>query len=139
MGHRGIRSMPFWAEVLRAVLRSKSMDKSLMSQPKSRSLADLLASVEKRKAETLRAKLGIPTGVEIPTLQLESLAYHLTERSGPIYLKLEGEALRVAETQSERGLPYSGAAAEIVLKAWGISRDQAASGVAFTVKNGKRC
>jgi hypothetical protein len=104
----------------------------------TRSLADLLAAAEKRKREALRAKLSLPDESPIEGLQLESLAYHLTERSGPVHVSLDGETLRVGEGPDGPGIRYHGEAIDFLLRAWGLTREQAQAGVALTVKDGQR-
>jgi len=100
-------------------------------------LAELLAAAEKRKYGAIRQKLQIQESLKIEGIQLESLAYHLGERSGTVFVKLEGETLRVGESGGS-SLPYHGDAVGFLLKAWQITREQALKGFTLEVKNGVR-
>ena len=109
-----------------------------MANPKGRSLSELLAAVEARKAEAIRSRLGIPPSYRIEGLQLESLAYHLGERNGLVHIRLEQDAVRVAESQTAVGIAYRDDAARFLLEAWGISREQANAGISLELKDGKK-
>jgi hypothetical protein len=103
------------------------------------SLAELLARAEQRKYDEIRRRLGIPAELVLTPLELESLAYHLGERSGPAHVRLEADgAVRVGESAEAPGLLYRGAAARFLLATWGISESQARAGCALTLKEGRR-
>jgi hypothetical protein len=103
-----------------------------------RTLAELLAAAEARKAADIRSKLGLAADSPISGIELESLAYHLTERSGPVALKLEGDELRVGEPGASTYLSYRGPAIAVVLKAWSVDESSARAGISFEVQNGRR-
>lgn len=110
-----------------------------MANSPSNALAELLARAERRKHEELRRKLGLPAELKVEGVELESLAYHLTERSGSVFLILEADGvLRVGETKSSVGLRYRNAALKWLLMTWGLSMEEAALGVTFEVEAGQR-
>jgi hypothetical protein len=109
-----------------------------MSSPKPRTLAELQAAAEKRKHDAIRARLGIPSELHLSELELESLAYHLSERSGEVEVKWEGHGLRVGEPGRPAGLLYKGDAARFLLVAWNVTLETAKGGVRFKVQDGKR-
>jgi len=101
-------------------------------------LAELLAAVEKRKHDALKLKLGISPDLKINGIELDSLAYHLTERSGAAHLVLVEDQLKVGEPGQSTGLVYSGDAKAFLLKTWGISLEDAQRGITIQVQAGKR-
>lgn len=102
-------------------------------------MEELLARAEQRKHAELRRKLGLTDDSSFAGVELESLGYHLTERSGAVYLRWETDGtLRVGEAPESVGLRYRGEAAEFLLRAWGVSPGQATAGCSFEVVNGKR-
>jgi len=110
-----------------------------MANSPGNSLAELLARAELRKKFELRSKLGLGPDSKIEGLELDSLGYHLTERSGRVYLILEPDGvLRVGEPESSQGLRYRNEAAEVLMKAWGVSREEARRGIGFEVVSGVR-
>lgn len=106
--------------------------------PIPKSLAEVLAAAEKKKHESIRDRLGIPSSLKIDAFQLEALSYHLGERTGPVELKLEGPTLKVGEPGRPGGIPYSGDAAEFLLATWGVARAQAEAGCVIQLRNGRR-
>ena len=104
----------------------------------SRSLAELLAAAEQKKHQAIRDRIGLPADARIDTFQLEALSYHLSERSGPVEIRLVGEDLLVSEPGSPSGIAYRGDAAKFLLETWGISRAQAENGCVLKVNSGKR-
>lgn len=106
--------------------------------PAGSSLAELLAAGLAKKHRAMRERIGLPQDSSIEGLGLESLHYHLVERSGPVAVRLEGESVRVSDPGASTGIVYTGAAAEFLLKAWNITREQARSGCRFEVTQGKR-
>src|SRR5688500_756195 len=107
--------------------------------PFDRSLADWLRIAERRRHESMRAGLGLPAPLRIGGLQLEALAYHLTERSGSVAVKLEDDVLRVGEPNKRGGgIPYRGDAIDVILSAWRVTREEATGGIILEVQNGVR-
>ena len=102
------------------------------------SLKEILAAGLAKKHQAIRSRLGIPTELNIDELQLEGLNYHLSERSGPVEVLLENEALRVRNPGSKDGILYRGDALNFLLQTWGITREQAQHGYVFDVMQGKR-
>lgn len=104
----------------------------------SRTLAELLASVERKKQQSLRERAGLPADARVEGIQLETLAYLLTERSGSVRVQSLGEELRVGEPGGSTHLVLRGEAARVLLSRWGIDPDQARSGIEIELVNGKR-
>lgn len=104
----------------------------------SRALADLLAAAETRKIDGFRRKLGLAASVSLSLIQLESLAYHLTERTGRVHVAKVGDRLLVGDPESSGRISYHGEAIPILLKAWSITHAEAAAGITFDVTAGQR-
>ena len=101
-------------------------------------LKDLLAAAEKRKIASIRERLKIPSDLLIEGLQLESLAYHLSERSGKVQLELKAGILYVGEPGSPGRIPYHGDAVAFLLSKWGVNKSEAETGCTIEVKLGIR-
>lgn len=103
-----------------------------------KTLAELLAAAEKRKYDAVRKRLGLSDSSRIAGVELDSLAYHLTERTGQVRVKLDGDVVRVGDADGSGNLVYRGEAAQFLLAAWSLDRAEIADGVTIEVREGKR-
>lgn len=109
-----------------------------MPSSASSSLAQLLAAGLAKKHRAIRERLGLPTDSTIDGFQLESLNYHLSERSGPVEVRMEGEGVRVSDPGASTGIVYLGAAAAFLMKNWALTPQQVRQGCRFEVAHGRR-
>jgi hypothetical protein len=101
-------------------------------------LSDLIAAVEKRKRQKIWKILQIPPHLKIIGLQFDCMAYHLTERSGPVFVQLNGDTLKVAESDQGKGIAYQNDAIDFILNRWNISTEEAERGIFIELKEGAR-
>jgi hypothetical protein len=99
-----------------------------MANPSGK-LAELLKNAEIRKHAEMRRRLEIAPEMNIEGLQLESLAYHVLERSGSVWVKLDGDQLRVGNPDGKSAITYHGDAKVFLLKRWKISLQDAEKGI----------
>lgn len=109
-----------------------------MKNPFTHGLSELAAAADRKRRQEIRKKLRIPPSFRITGFELDCLGYQLVERSGPIFVKLEGEKLKVGDPDQSACLTYHGDAVDLVLHAWAIGSEDAERGIIIELSNGCR-